>query len=424
MCTTFLCYSLVKRLIHSKGTQLLDYPNLIRLNPNIPWKTRGNAALAIRLRTDLSEERLFGVCKEFVTKFATSPKANAGLVIAKGDAIPKVLRDFSKRALNSVLTLGEARELIEVQGFASFSLRLGQGLIGALAAVGNVLPGDHTYEIIAYRKDLTLPRAIDKQKVIFMNESTFPNTFGSYDPIYGRVMITPHGPDPVLCGIRGESANAVVEAFRLLLPLGNLRGWMIFRSNQGTGEHLEQQISLDNVKSFVSGKTTGIVTSAPTIHRGGHVFFTIGNSEGKMKCACYEPTAVFRNAVLALAPGDLIEVGGGVRRPTRIHPKVLNVEYFKPLKLEKKIRFKNPKCPNCLVSMESMGRGQGHRCKKCGFKILGSKRLEIEGARALSTRKIYIPPTKAHRHLTRPLHRIGKGKSASIPVRLYRTWFS
>jgi tRNA(Ile2)-agmatinylcytidine synthase len=424
MCTTFLCYNLAKRLSSSKGTRFLDYPNLIRLNPNIPWKTRGNAALAIRIRTDLSEKQLLDICKQFIEKFATSPRANAGLIISKGDAIPKELWDFSRRALDSVLTLREARELIEELGLVSYSLRLGQGLIGALAAVGNVLPGDHTYELIAYRKDLSLPRAIDKQRVILMNNSTFPNTFGSYDPNYDRVMITPHGPDPVLCGIRGESAQAVTHALQLLGPLENLRGWMIFRSNQGTGEHLRQQLNLDNVKSFVSGRATGVVTSAPIIRRGGHVFFTIGNSEGRMECACYEPTAIFRNAVLSLALGDVIEVGGGVRRPTQIHPKVLNLEYLKPLKLEKKLTLKNPKCPDCLVSMESMGWRQGHRCRKCGFKIFGSRKLEMEEPRAISTRTIYIPPTKAHRHLTKPLHRTEGGKRASIPIKLSRTWFS
>ncbi len=43
MCTTFLCYSAVKRLLADGKTRLVDYPHLIRLNPNIPWKTRGNA---------------------------------------------------------------------------------------------------------------------------------------------------------------------------------------------------------------------------------------------------------------------------------------------------------------------------------------------------------------------------------------------
>jgi len=47
MCTTYLCYTAVRKLLKSGNTELVDYPRLIRLNPNIPWKTRGNAALAI-----------------------------------------------------------------------------------------------------------------------------------------------------------------------------------------------------------------------------------------------------------------------------------------------------------------------------------------------------------------------------------------
>ena len=41
MCTTFLAYVIVDGLL-ARGAAFLDYPRLVRLNPNIPWKTRGN----------------------------------------------------------------------------------------------------------------------------------------------------------------------------------------------------------------------------------------------------------------------------------------------------------------------------------------------------------------------------------------------
>ncbi|MCX8162333.1 MAG: tRNA(Ile2) 2-agmatinylcytidine synthetase, partial [Candidatus Bathyarchaeota archaeon] len=52
-CTTYVAALLVEE--YSKlGVTWLDYPNLIRLNPNIPWKTRGNGAISLRLEIDRS----------------------------------------------------------------------------------------------------------------------------------------------------------------------------------------------------------------------------------------------------------------------------------------------------------------------------------------------------------------------------------
>ncbi len=423
MCTTFLCYNLVKELISDTRNELLDYPNLIRLNPNIPWKTRGNAALAIRLRSSLSKKNLFALCGKYIKRFATSPRANAGLVLFEGEEIPAKIQDFSNRAMYSVLGLVEAREIVREFCLESISLRSNQGLIGALAAVGNVLPSDHTFELIAYRKSLSKPRVLDKSKIVMMSEVTSSKTFSSYDSEYDRIMIAPHGPDPVFLGIRGESAAAVKNAFNILCPVENLRGWMIFRSNQGTGEHLREPISLDNPKAYYSGKTLGTVCEAPRTQIGGHVFFEIENEQGKIGCACYEPTAVFREFAKMLTVGDVIEVGGGIRKNTTLHPKVLNLEYFKVVKLAEKFTSSNPKCLRCGVSMGSMGRGQGFRCEKCGQKSSASKHL-IEQPRGLTEGRIYIPPVRAHRHLTKPESRFQLTKKRSIRVKLINGWES
>ncbi|MHB1869076.1 MAG: TiaS agmantine-binding domain-containing protein, partial [Nitrososphaerales archaeon] len=279
------------------------------------------------------------MCEKYIVKFATSPRANSGLVILKGEQIPREIIDFSKRALYSVLGLREAREIIRDHCIGSFSLRSAQGLIGALAAVGNFLPNDHTYELIAYKREIARPRTLDKSRAIRMSETTFPGTFSNYDFEYERLMITPHGPDPVLCGIRGETPKNVINAFRMLFPLENLRGWMVFRSNQGTAEHLQETITLDRPKAYVSGKVVGTVNSAARTEIGGHVYFSIKNEEGEIPCACYEPTASFRNDAKQLIVGDVIEAGGGIRKSTILHPKILNLEYFKPIKLAKKITY-------------------------------------------------------------------------------------
>ncbi|MEM0501968.1 MAG: DNA-binding protein, partial [Thermoplasmata archaeon] len=39
MCTTYLAPQILLKL----NLDLIGFPRLVRLNPNIPWKTRGNA---------------------------------------------------------------------------------------------------------------------------------------------------------------------------------------------------------------------------------------------------------------------------------------------------------------------------------------------------------------------------------------------
>ncbi|MEM2588428.1 MAG: tRNA(Ile2) 2-agmatinylcytidine synthetase, partial [Candidatus Bathyarchaeia archaeon] len=48
-CTTYIAALLVEKL-EKLGVSFTDYPNLIRLNPNVPWKTRGNGALCLRIK--------------------------------------------------------------------------------------------------------------------------------------------------------------------------------------------------------------------------------------------------------------------------------------------------------------------------------------------------------------------------------------
>ena len=47
----FLAYKIVEQLQKQK-VEFVDYPRLIRFNPNIPWKTRGNGAVSMQIKTD------------------------------------------------------------------------------------------------------------------------------------------------------------------------------------------------------------------------------------------------------------------------------------------------------------------------------------------------------------------------------------
>jgi tRNA(Ile2)-agmatinylcytidine synthase len=49
-CTTHLAYLLADILIKKFKVNFVDFPLLIRLNPNIPLKTRGNGAVCLRIK--------------------------------------------------------------------------------------------------------------------------------------------------------------------------------------------------------------------------------------------------------------------------------------------------------------------------------------------------------------------------------------
>jgi tRNA(Ile2)-agmatinylcytidine synthase len=413
MCTTFLVFNLARHLLERKKTTLIDYPNLIRLNPNIPWKTRGNASLVLRIESELGRFELFRICEKFVRRFATSSRANAGLVIFEGEKIPEKIVEYSRFALFGIQSLSKALSLMDGMNMLYLGLRNKQGLVGALAGIGNELKDDFTFELIAYRNDCKVKRNVDESKVIEMDRKTKPLTFNSYDALNKRVLITPHGRDPVLLGIRGETPQSVKEAFQMLLPLENLLGYMIFRSNQGTGEHLEHNIDLSSVKAYFSGKLLGTVSTKPRVERGGHVFFRLRNEKGDIMCAAYEPTGDFRSKVSSLVEGDVIEVGGGIRRRTQKHERVLNLEYFIPKELIPSFAESNPVCPKCFRRMKSLGQDQGFGCDRCSFHSRFASKSRTEIKRRLRMNKLYLPDLKAHRHLTKPMQRYNNLKLRS-----------
>ena len=78
MCTTFLAYKIVD-LLRKHKTEFLDFPRLIRFNPNIPWKTRGNGAVSIRIKTK-NPSKIKNQIKNLVLKYS-DVKNGANLVL-------------------------------------------------------------------------------------------------------------------------------------------------------------------------------------------------------------------------------------------------------------------------------------------------------------------------------------------------------
>ena len=208
---------------------------MVRLNPNIPWKTRGNGAVALKVRTD-DAPRLKEMALDMMESHAdTANGANPGLVFLEGDDMPGEMSRFGSLALWRLIRRQDARRLVRRCGLESHHLGNGQGLVGAIAALGYRF-GDNTMEMLSYRRGdrFGTRRDISAPSVRWMQEEV-PSTFGSYDVRRDRVLITPGGPDPVFYGIRGEDPKSLLRASEMIKAGEPLAGYLLFRSNQAPG---------------------------------------------------------------------------------------------------------------------------------------------------------------------------------------------
>jgi len=394
LCTTYLAAVLMERL--APLGEVVGLPKLVRLNPCARYKTRGNAALAFELVSDRPE-----VVKETALKAVlelsdfSGSNTNPGLVIA--DGVTARMTAFYRRAVTEILEIDEARELLDEEGVWHRGFKKGRGLIGALAAIGADLP-DYTYELIVYRerKRWGTPRDIDAASVWKADALTYPRTWDTVDCHSRRIVFAPHTGDPVLFGIRGSDPDAIDEAFRTIKS----EPWerrVLYKTNQGTDAHILNGAFADVLDSQ-SYRLHGLVADQPAAIEGGHLFFTLQDVDKKslLKCAAFEPTKNFRSIVHRLIPGDEVEVWGAVREGT------LNLEKINILTLNPQEIFEAPACSNCGRRMESAGKGQGYRCRRCKTKSADRERRTV--IRDLEEGFYEVPPC-ARRHLSKPLVR-------------------
>ena len=52
-----------------------------------------------------------------------------------------------------------------------------------------------------------------------------------------------------------------------------LDGYMVFKSNQGTGDHLNNELQVYDLKPFTSGFLVGEVCNKPVTEQGGSCIF-------------------------------------------------------------------------------------------------------------------------------------------------------
>jgi len=385
----------VKKLADEKY-QIIGHPRLVRLNPNIPWKTRGNGAVSIKIeKGDLKKIR--GMIEEIINKYARfdDKKTNPGFVILKKQPSSEIY----EKSVKGIVSLEETEKLLDSLGAVYKGYKNKRGLIGATASVAWSPKLDKTYELIAYRekKRWGTKRQVDSNSVKKINES-FSSTFDNFDYENNHNRLVPSSPCPVLYGIRGENIDDLIQASSVVKS-EKVESWIIFETNQGTDEHLQRR-NINKIAPYQSVITKGIVTKIPYTIEGGHVIFSIKDSTGEIDCAAYEPTKQFRDIIRELIHGDKIEVYGGVReKPLTINLEKINIKH-----LEKQVeKVENPVCPKCGKHMKSKGTGQGYKCKKCGTK--SEKPLIKERKRNIKT-GFYEVPVCARRHLSKPLKRM------------------
>ncbi len=360
-CTTYLAYRIASDL--GGVLSVLPYPRLVRLNPNIPFKTRGNAAVCLPIETSDPGRAFERICSTAARFSDAEGGANSGVVFVEGKELTARLEPVYLDALAGVVNIHRVRNLLREWGVRFWTQGNGMGLIGATCSMAFDERFDHTFELISYRlkENWGRPRVIEASSVRDMDARTFPHTFNNYDYQKRKVLIAPHGPDPVFAGIRGDSPRAVHQAFEMIAHDEELDGHMVYVSNQHTDAHLAKEL---NWKVFSSGWVTGKVDHTE-VGPGGHVYVSLHSDRRRPICAVYEPTGDLRRMARTLRKGDMIKAYGGVRKPTTVHHKVLNVE---------------------RIDVLSLARGGAARCL-----VPGS----------------YVASPRANRHLTKPLIRYG-----------------
>ena len=389
MCTTYLGAVLARRLILNH--MQVREARLVRLNPNVTYKTRGNAAIALVVDGDAG--RAFAAACAIVEELAdfACDNTNPGVVVAPSPPDPS----FYRKAVADFCTVDEALAVLENAGALYRGYKNRRGLIGATAAIACDLP-DRTYEILTYREEgrFGTPRNVDRSSLFAAQAETYPHTWDTVDETNDVVVCVPHTPDPVLFGIRGESP-AWVMAARQTVSSESPALEQIWVTNQGTDAHILQG-RIGDLREGLSYAVPGMVKERPETGPGGHVSFMVSDDDREVRCMAYEPTKNFRQVIRKLAPGDRVVAVGSFKKGS------INLEKMKVVSLFPQTMARPPLCAACRKRMTSKGDGKGYRCRRCKAR---AKEPEVtETPRAISPGWYEVPPT-ARRHLAKPLCR-------------------
>ncbi|MCF2207363.1 MULTISPECIES: tRNA(Ile)(2)-agmatinylcytidine synthase [Halobacterium] len=405
MCTTYAAHLVAEELRAAGCT--VHRVLLVRLNPAVAYKTRGNAALAVH--ADVDPQVGFDTARRIVDAHAETDddRTNPGVVVAHDADAPAPVAAFAHRALRADIDPADAAALAAAHGYRTAGWGTGRGVVGALAAVGAWTAfSDWTYECIQYRpRDRWgTTRRVDADSVFAAADDAYPAAWDTVDHVEDDLVCVPHTPGPILYGIRGDDADAV-QAVAADIDSEPPHARELFVTNQGTDAHLADA-PLADARDGRGYRVEGVVADHPETREGGHVFVPITDGEATLACVAFEPTKRFRDHVRNLRPGDRITACGEVADGT------LKLEKFAVRGLTRTTPT-TPVCPDCGTTMESAGATQGYRCRDCSTTAPGTAHRLIE--RALDPGWYEVPPC-ARRHIAQPLVR-GDWDAAVHPER-------
>ena len=389
-CTTHFSTLLIKYLIEKENILLVDFPSLVRLNPNIPWKTRGNGSIKIVFKSNKDIHDLLDIIWnksiEYTTEISKADKFNRKPGVALIEYNPPILEKIGwiyEKTVTDVIPIDLAKKIAEKYNIL---IKGDRGVIGSIAALG-FNSDKFTYELLTYR-NADEERKVNEESVVAFEEKYFPKVFANYDFIKRKALITPHGNDPVLYGVRGLDPYILLNALKEIKTENTIENSMIFKSNQATDAHVAVHGTLyQTTITRVKVKEVKILKGGDVIvigENGDHIIF-------------YKETGELNLVAQQLINGDEIEVIGAIK-PSIQYGRIIEAERLTIISLSS-FKSVNPKCPICGGSSESLGRGKGFRCKKCGYTFFGNKvNVEIERGLIKSTYQ-----SRVYRHLTKPI---------------------
>ena len=412
-CTTWLATEIIAEL---SEFDLIGPPRLVRLNPNVPWKTRGNAAVALTFGKGVGSKTLVGEFgKEKIYMYTTGrdmeydkhamleristlvmdgsmPDSQPGIVISDV-FLPEGLY---WQGVTNIVTEEILSDAIE--GAISRGYRGSRGIYGAACSIAwtgsSSKPNgiSHTWELIGYREKEKWGSKRDISVSSVHEIGHLDGVFSCHDSD-GKVAMVPNSPCPVLWGFRGTEHKTLIDNFDNLGPEKPLR-WILYKTNQATDDHL-RTMEISDISDGDSVWLEVEVSSKPNVIKGGHRFFKVSDSQGAtVKCAAFEPSKTFRHAIDSLEVGDILIICGSFKKDT------INLEKIRLLELAKRFsKSANPVC-DCGRRTHSSGKGMHYRCKVCGKKYDRPEMIEITPDLEIGW---YEPPASARRHLTTPV---------------------
>jgi len=268
-----------------------------------------------------------------------------------------------------------------------------RGLVGAAAAVA--WPGRRaTWEVTSYRSRERWggPRTVDPGSV-HAAARRHPELFLCHDPRTRRLLVAPHTPCPILFGLRGTNPAAVLAA-RAEIRSEPVDRWVLFRTNQATGDHLRAR-PVREVGPYLSARIDATVQGRPMTLAGGHVRVSVTDPEGgSIVCLAFEPTKTLPRVVSTLVPGDRVVLAG-----SRGLDAMFRLETVRLVRLGPRYGTpQGPICPACRRRTRSLGMSRGFRCPSCHRRWPPEAALRVRIAPAYP-RGEYHPTPSARRHL-------------------------